>query len=136
MQPEDIGVAQFYEIMFEHWGPQLRVLHAARQARKAKTWQPESSDLPILVEDHDGDCNAIIELEKKSLTNAEKGVVVPGSEVLEDLVWGQFDHEDEGGAEAAKEEVTEGVACETGAAHSSAEPLLLETQRKIEALQE
>lgn len=149
MQPEDMGVAEFYEIMFEHWGSQLRELHAARQARKGKESQPESSD-PILIEDDDGDCDAIIELEKKSLTNAENGFVVAGSEVLEDLVWGQFDWEDAEsapvkdeaaetvpGAEAAKEEVTtEEVAGETSAAHSSAAHSSDELQSRMQALRE
>lgn len=85
------GVAAYYEVMFRHWDAQLKDLHAQRVARKeaAESLDPTSSEI-LIIDDDDGDSNAILELEEKSLINAHKGIITivdgSGDATLDDIL--------------------------------------------------
>ena len=72
------GVAAYYEVMFRHWEVQLQELHAQRVARKEAALQEtaEATTTPeLVIIDDDGDSDAILALETKSLIEAQKGII-------------------------------------------------------------
>ena len=72
--PEAPGVADFYEVIYRHWGQALRDLQNAR-AEKAKEKGTAAEAVVIEIPDDDGD---LASLESLSLEQAKNGVVIEG----------------------------------------------------------
>lgn len=71
------GVQEFYDILWEFWGPQLKAMHRQRIARKELKQSPNSSgaaEVEIIPDDDDDAC------EEQSLKQAEQGII------LEDVI--------------------------------------------------
>ena len=67
-------MADFYEVIYRHWGPALRDLQSAR-AEKAKEKGTAAEAVVIEIPDDDGD---LVSLESLSLEQAKNGVVIEG----------------------------------------------------------
>lgn len=102
------GVAAYYDVMFRHWEQQLKDLHAQRVARKEAAVDPTSSEI-LIIDDDDGDSNQILELEEKSLIEAQKGIITivdgSGDATLDDILPAP-----EGPSAAADESVDDRIA--------------------------
>ena len=102
------GVAAYYDVMFRHWEQQLKDLHAQRVARKEAAVDPTSSEI-LIIDDDDGDSNEILELEEKSLIEAQKGIITivdgSGDATLDDILPAP-----EGPSAAAAESVDDRIA--------------------------
>ena len=72
--PEAPGVADFYDVIYRHWGQSLRELQVAR-AEKAKEKGTAGEAVVIEIPDDDGD---LASLESHSLEQAKKGIVIEG----------------------------------------------------------
>ena len=72
--PEAPGVADFYEVIYRHWGQALQNLQASR-AEKAKEKGTAAEAVVIEIPDDDGDLPA---LEQRSLEQAKRGIVIEG----------------------------------------------------------
>ena len=76
---EAAGVQEFYDVLFEHWEAPLKDLHVLRMERAKRLTHAEPLMIQIEDDDHD-----LEDLEKKSLEQAQKGIVVPGVIVIGD----------------------------------------------------
>lgn len=79
---EAAGVQEYYDVLYQHWEVPMKELHALRLERaKGLKQPPETVCIQIDDDDHD-----LEDLEKKSLEEAQKGIVVPGVIVIGDEV--------------------------------------------------
>lgn len=74
-------MAEYYEVLFRHWGEQIRAMQAERQRKIAETVETKVAAVHEVLEipDDDGD---LIELEKRSLQQAQRGIVLEDMEVV------------------------------------------------------